>query len=364
MDLFESLLSHSSGSRVHAETLEMLGRKASQMFRQQGIPLNQAVAQLVSQHPELGNEHVKRVVEFANTVTFQELFQSSDDKNVHFDVADPGVVLRDIKDGGSPAHDGKTLSGGMGDYAAPANAWKDGIEGGDQMLANAFDPAQDNPSGDESHGLQKMAGIQDANLQHGYSNPIEDVYDTHLRLEGARSELVRANEHFDLMLKEAHADLYRVIKAEVTSPDGAGLGGVTRVLEKIATDRCMALNILRPMIEKLATEGLSKDMLAKSIEKRAGVVVNLQHPLVKVWGGLVKIANEKARTELALSELDGHLAQTVAFLKSAGVGFVAGAGLLAGAGTVAGAATLSNGLKKGREYKAGFRPGVIETSGH
>ena len=33
--------------------------------------------------------------------------------------------------------------------------------------------------------------------------------------------------------------------------------------------------------------------------------------------------------------------------------------LLAGAGLVAGAATIASGLKKGREYKAGFTPGYI-----
>ena len=53
------------------------------------------------------------IAEFANNETFHRLFQSSDDKNVHFDIVEPGNVIRDLKDGGSPSHDGKALNSGM-----------------------------------------------------------------------------------------------------------------------------------------------------------------------------------------------------------------------------------------------------------
>lgn len=37
---------------------------------------------------------------------------------------------------------------------------------------------------------------------------------------------------------------------------------------------------------------------------------------------------------------------------------------LGAAGVMAGAHTIASGLQKGREYKAGFDPGVFESGGH
>lgn len=310
MDMFQSLLTQSSGSRVSPETLEMLGRRASQMFQQQGVPLNQAIAQLAAEHPDLGNEHIKRIVEFANTVTFQEMFASSADKNIHFEVADPGIVLRDLKDGGSPAHDGKTLQGGMGDYHTSPGAQAKGMD--DQPDLSQMFQGQDQGA----QGQVKMASAEVDHLSH--SNPIDDVYDTHVRLQAARDELVRANERWDLLVKEAREELFKAVKNEVLQPHGAGLGGVVSALEKLGSDRTVIFDTLKPVIEKLAEAGVPKQQLSKSLEKRAGVVINPAHPLVKAWSGLSKVAYEKVRTELALTELEEGLAQTSEFIKNAG----------------------------------------------
>ena len=312
MDTFDSLLTQSSGRRVSAEELEMLGRKASSLFQQQGVPLNQAITQVIKDHPELGNEHVKRIVEFANTVTFQELFQKSEDKNVHFDVADPGVVLRDLKDGGSPAHDGKTLSGGMGDYSV---APQQENNPDDAALAQMFNPAAHQPQADGGQELAKLASAPTDNSVH--ANPIEDVYDAHVRLQAARSELAGAHEQFDLLQKHAHDELERAIKREALSEDGAGLGGVLSVLEKLASKELVA-SVVGPMIEKMARDTRTQEPLLAGLEKRAGKVINPGHPIVVAWSGLVKAAEDKVRTAEALSEVDGHLKETTAFLKNAG----------------------------------------------
>lgn len=310
MDPFHSLLTQPTEQRVDAETLELLGRRASLMFQQQGIPLNQAIVQLLSEHPELGNEHIKRVVEFANNVTFQERFQNGQDKNVHFEVADPGVILRDLKDGGSPAHDGKTLRGGMGDYLTPPGQ-------GDKGFQDNQDPV-DLMFGSQN-GAEGGVKLASAPVHPGlHSNPIDDVYDAHVRLQAARQELVGAHEEQDLLLKQAHDELYHVIRREVISPDGAGLGGVVAALEKVALDRRVVLDVLTPLIEKLAAEGLSKASLSHSLEKRAGATVNPQHPLVRVWAGISKLAMDKVKTEMALQDIDDGLEQTSSAIKRAG----------------------------------------------
>lgn len=282
------------------------------MFQQQGVPLNQAITQLAAEHPDLGNEHIKRIVEFANTVTFQEMFQNSEDKNVHFEVADPGMVLRDLKDGGSPAHDGKTLQGGMGDYNTPPGAEAKGMDG-QPDLANLFQ-SQGQEQG--AQGQVKMASAEVDHLSH--SNPVDDVYDLHVRFQAAHDELSRANERWDLLVKEAKASLYKAVQEEVLSSTGAGLGGVVSALEKLGSSRDVIFDVLKPVIEKLASNGVPKNLLSRSLEKRAGVVINPRHPLVQAWSGLAKAAHEKVRTELALAEIDDGLSQTREFIKNAG----------------------------------------------
>jgi hypothetical protein len=55
-----------------------------------------------------------------------------------------------------------------------------------------------------------------------------------------------------------------------------------------------------------------------SLEKRAGKVVNPNHPLLQAWSGMAKAAEEKIRTGLALGEINQSLEETTRFLKSAG----------------------------------------------
>ena len=71
------------------EALARLGKQASDMYLKEDIPLNDAIVKLASARPDLTKEHVQRVIENANLVTFEELFKGSSDKHVVFDLADP-----------------------------------------------------------------------------------------------------------------------------------------------------------------------------------------------------------------------------------------------------------------------------------
>ncbi len=349
MDPFAQLLTQSSGSNVAAETLEMLGRQASQMFQGQGIPLNQAIKQVTANHPELGNEHIKRIVEFANTVTFQEMFQNSEDKNIHFEVADPGSVLRDLKDGGSPAHDGKTLGpAGLGSS-----------QGVDPAMNQAFDAqflgqeknANLKNLGEWAHKAKKtgkqMAGIAAAGASayagargakriidgktktaseireelatdhELHANPIEDLYDTRVRLQATREKLAESHESLNGLLSQAKNDFYNEVKAQVLDPDGAGLGGVISVLEKVA-EADIVEALMTSVTERLVNEGVRGDHLNRSLTKTAGVVVNMEHPIIVHADALVKVASEMITCSKAIDETDEHLAQIDGVLKQAG----------------------------------------------
>lgn len=299
MDPFsQDLLSQSAGSRVAPELLETLGRKASQMFQQNGVPLNQAVRELAAQHPELGNEHIKRVVEFANNVTFQELFQNGADKNVHFDVADPGVILRDLKDGGSPAHDGRT----MNDYAAPPK--QSGMQDANadtKSLDQHIWPAQ----GPDGGGSFKAAS---SNIS------VDDLFDHQRQLRGTLDKLAESHELAGYALDDAKDRLYGAVKHEILHPDGAGLGGVVGALTKLASEDLVG-SVLPGMIERLREEGYQPRQLEASMEKRAGVAVNPQHPLVVSFRDLIKVAHEMVVTQNAIDTTNRELDQVTAELK-------------------------------------------------
>ena len=357
MDPFAQLLTQSSGSNVAPETLEMLGRQASQMFQGQGVPLNQAIAQVTANHPELGNEHIKRIVEFANTVTFQEMFQNSEDKNIHFDVADPGVVLRDLKDGGSPAHSGKPLNSGNDYQVSPQN-----LNTADPAMNQAFDAqflgneknANLKNLGEYAHKAKKLgkqlgvaatvgaaagggvyAGYRGAKRlidgpkqkvktaseireelstdHERHANPIEDIYDTHVRLQATRNKLAEAHESMHGVLAQAREDFYNEVKTQVLDPDGAGLGGVISVLEKVAEEDIVEA-LMTPVTQRLVQEGVRADELNRSLTKIAGVVVNMEHPLIAHADALVKVAGEIVRCSKSIDETDAMLEKTAGAL--------------------------------------------------
>ena len=299
MDPFDLLL-QSSGSQVAPETLEMLAHKASQLYQQQGMPLNQAILQVTANNPQLSNEHLKRIVEFANTVTFQELFQLSEDKNVHFDVADPGVVMRDLKDGGSPAHDGKPMSTSF-DYLSPPQSQQGGMGDLEQMF------------GAQSSDIAKTASV--SHLSH--ANPVDDVYDVYSRLTASREKLASNYEEMSMILEQTKEDLSREVKNEILFSDGAGLGGVISAMQKVASDEELEA-LLLPMIEKLSQDYTFKTQATRTLEKKAGAVVNPNHPIVVQTAAIVKLAHEMAAVSDAIDKLDENIDMAKGVIKQAG----------------------------------------------
>jgi hypothetical protein len=310
MDAFQDLLTQSSESPPAPEMLEMLGRKAAQMFSQQKMPLNQGIAQLIAEHPNLNNEHVRRIVEFANNSAFQEAFEKSPDKNVHFEVADPGVVIRDAKDGGSPAFDGKTLDGGKADYmSAPPRAQGDV---GDAELSQLFAP-----QGGTGAEMAKVASAnEEVDLPHtSHANPIDDVYDAHLQAQAARAEIASQNDQAEMGLKTAQDDFYRAFRNEVVDPAGAGLGGAVGALQKLAGVE-HARELVPALLNRMMGEGVSPQYLERSLTKTAGAVLNPAHPMATSWTELVKAATARVLFGTALGDADRALAESHKFLRA------------------------------------------------
>ncbi len=309
MDAFQDLLTQPSVSSPAPEMLEMLGRKAAQNFTQNNVPLNQSIRDLIAEQPDLNNEHVRRIVEFANNTAFQELFEKSPDKNVHFEVADPGVVIRDSKDGGSPGFDGKTLDGGKADYLTGPSAQPNE---GDAQLSQLFG----GQGSDGAGNLAKLAsaGGEEVELPHlSHANPLDDVYDAHLQAEAARETIAAGNDQAEMGLNDAQEGFYQSFRNEVIDPAGAGLGGAAGALQKLAGEE-LAQELLPSLVERMIGEGIQPQLLEQGLRKTAGAVVNPSHPMAVRWTELVKAATARVVYSTALRDADAALAESRQFL--------------------------------------------------
>lgn len=74
------------------QDLSLLGKEASTMLIEHGIPLNEAIIKIASRRPDLKKEHVQRVIENANLITFEDMFKGASNKHITFDLADPNVI--------------------------------------------------------------------------------------------------------------------------------------------------------------------------------------------------------------------------------------------------------------------------------
>lgn len=330
MDIFSDLLTGSGSNHISAELLETLGNQAARRYLEDGDGLNETIRELVAQHPEMKNEHTKRIAEFANNQVFQELHTKSDDKNIHFAVADPGVIIRDLKDGGSPNHDGKTLSVGSekesdlpshgGEYRRPpGDEMSPSTEQGFADLDSAFleHSRQDQNSGIEGTGEQvaKTAAASLAVDHSLHANPIDNVYAVHVRLRASKEKLAEAHETFDLLYKAAEEDYFQAAKQEVIGHGGSGMAGVIQATKLAAPSDIVAFKALRKVAERMVDEGIPSVTLLKTAAVDE-MLLNPEHPLVQAFSGLMKLAKERARSALALADVRGGLEKTGAFLRS------------------------------------------------
>jgi hypothetical protein len=84
-------------ANLSGQDLRDMGKQASNMFLGGQCSLNDAIVKLAHEHSGISTHQVRRVLEFANTNTFQSLFEKqAGDKNVQFPIAEPDVVLKKL----------------------------------------------------------------------------------------------------------------------------------------------------------------------------------------------------------------------------------------------------------------------------
>jgi len=78
------------------QDLSALGKEASTMLLEHGVPLNDAIIKIASKRPDMTKEHVQRVIENANLITFEDMFKGASNKHITFDLADPNVIHAEL----------------------------------------------------------------------------------------------------------------------------------------------------------------------------------------------------------------------------------------------------------------------------
>lgn len=294
-DPFEELLYEDEGvtREVSPETLEMLGKEAASMYLNEGIPLNDAIVKLASEHEDLNDEHVKRIIEFANTEVFQQKFQNDEDKNVHFPVADPNVIFNDLKSGGSPSLAGPT-------------------EELDYSYSPSYLSSRDNLAKVAS---QKDEVLVEPTLPPSHHHPIEDVYDLYVTLQGQLDELkVKAASATESMDKAADS-LYSIIRENISQEDGDGFGDLARALRKVASDQEI-IDVMTVMAARLVKDGVSsfEKLAADASQHNGKSLVNTDHPLFSSFLQLKKAASEKFKLDDMIANLNGRLEEIKNFI--------------------------------------------------
>jgi hypothetical protein len=87
------------------ESLAQLGKDASDLYLRHGVPLTDAIVKIASGKGDLSKDHVQRIIENANLVTFEEMFKTGPSKHVTFDLAEPDAVHAKLSGGYEPAGD-------------------------------------------------------------------------------------------------------------------------------------------------------------------------------------------------------------------------------------------------------------------
>lgn len=87
------------------ETLAKLGKDASDLYLRHGVPLTDAIVKVASGRGDLSKDHVQRIIENANLLTFEEMFKTGPSKHVTFDLAEPEAVHAKMSGGDAPDGD-------------------------------------------------------------------------------------------------------------------------------------------------------------------------------------------------------------------------------------------------------------------
>lgn len=254
---------------VDPEHLQMLGKRASALFVEGGVPLTDAVVNVLREERGLNQEHVQRVTEFANNYAFESMFQkeAGDHRVVNFQhgPADTSDVLKEIRTSGGPVEK----------VASKAQFRR----------SDRFVPGMDGIRDAFKSRMEKEAAA--APVDYPYENPYQELLSLRDTVQRARDEMLSKLAALNVAYEDSFERLYKEARQVVLS--GHSPAAVARTFAELAPS---------PLFTKLALKRIGQrmegeDIPAPPLQKVAGGgPVNREHPLCKTFDSFVKIAHE------------------------------------------------------------------------
>lgn len=265
---------------VDPDRLRGLAKRASALHLSAGVPMTEAVVQSVKDEQGLGTEHVRRIVEFANNETFQQMFKcgSGDHRVVNFDggPADPGDVLKELNMGAMSSPMAVSEKTASIDPYVPGQDSVEGIFDAPKTASSNGYPMAD-PMGDAFRLREQLVGLQE-----------------HFAGEHRLAE-VRHIEAEDVLVKEAR----QIVLG----------GGSTADISRVVSMRAR-----HPDLAKLALAKIERRFESDGIESPAGPVLskvaaepNPNSPFARAYADYEAATLHRYKVAAAIERVDGRL---------------------------------------------------------
>jgi len=291
-------------SELSPEKFSEWGHQASREYLENGVPLNKTISKLAGDNG-LTPQQISRVVESANIDTYGHMFNTSQDKNFHFDVAHLNEIVSSLEEVDEPA---KTA---------------DSYESAPRPIREDFNVNKVFGIGSISNRdsvLEKKARAENAvDLIKAAKQEIADKF----------SSVVRARV-------ETEEDLYKVAKQMVMN-DVDIKDIIYACQEATKADNDYLLTTFKKIAHKLAKEGvygaamqlktaeavgeelISTDLSPTTEHHQQVRVVNGNHPVITLVNTLVEQISEEDRLRHATLLLDGkaqYVTEKIQFLNN------------------------------------------------
>lgn len=285
---------------ISAESLELMGKQAANLFLDSGLSLNEAVVKVASAQPGINPEQLKRVVEYANTATYlakhdQNKNAGSDSSYPQFELADPGRVVQDLSDG-----------------ARPTAVTRTDIDYGRQPLKAKLSSVQTDALLSE---IFKTASAEDNDFSH--ETLVKEVMDTKSDLIQLKENLESSAEKIAFDTESAIADYYSVMRTHLL--DNGSFADVLAAARSTGMDQEKIASVLQPFVVQLLSDKvLTPDELragSNSLNKVAHRVVNTEHPLVQSFSAIVMLSDELEKIAHGLESVEDQLGMVRSYIK-------------------------------------------------
>jgi len=271
-------LSTDTNTKIDKSVLSTLAKTAANAFIVNNVPLNTTIMKLAKQE-NLNTEHLKRISEMANQEVFENLFNNSSDKNVHFELADPDAII------------GKTASvktAELYDLSSYKTSPKTNLEkrsSNENINWNINDPI-----------VSEMS----------HANPKKDLNMVNEKLEATKEALITEKMAMAFNLDKAYEVLYRNVSEEL------GDTTFTKIAQVIYTTTTVDNSI--KLLEKLSYDLMKKQRVSinevnSPFSKTANLFINENHPIVKATKEYTKLAEAVEVLDYALQDIEDKLSK-------------------------------------------------------